>query len=177
MWDFMLFVPMAVGALMIAVLLLELGLGKIGFLTKNLGIQYDQAKQRFELSTGPVFGIFVIGALLVIAPIVIDHLLVTKKTFFLSGDVRMEDGTSPRAVRVIACYPPTDVLDDGSFIDVRLYKDEAGRFPQVAFELPGYLTRRLPITGDTISKTGSDLSLKDEVVLIKKPANGGSTEP
>jgi hypothetical protein len=171
MWDFMLVVPMAVGALMIAILLLELGLGKIGFLTKNLGIQYDQAKQRFELSTGPVFGIFVIGAALVIAPLVIDHFLVTKKTFFLSGKVQIEDGSSPRAVRVIACYPLTDVLDDGAFFDVRLYKDETGKFPQVAFELPGFSTKRLPITDDTVRKVGSNLALKEDILLSKKPTD------
>lgn len=167
--DFMFMAPMAVGALMIAVLLLELGLGKIGFLTKNLGIQYDQTKQRFELSTGPVFGIFVIGALLVIAPVVIDHFLVTKKTFFLRGEVQVNDGDSPRAVRVVACYPLTDVLEDGSFMDVRLFKDETGKFPQVAFEMPGYQTKRLPITSETIRKTGSELALREEVVLVKKP--------
>jgi len=171
MWDLMLVAPMAVGALMIAVLLLELGLGKIGFLTKNLGIQYDQDKKRFELSTGPVFGIFVIGAALVIAPIVIDQFLVTKKTFFLSGKVQVEEGGSPRAVRVIACYPLTDVLEDGAFFDVRLFKDETGKFPQVAFELPGYLTKRLPITDDTVRKTGSNLMLREDILLSRKPAN------
>ena len=167
----MLIVPMAVGALMIGVLLLELGLGKIGFLTKTLGIQYDREQKRFELSTGPVFGIFVIGAALVVSPIVIDHFLVTKKTFFLSGSVRLEDGKSPRGVRVIGCFPLTDVLDDGRFMDVRLYKNETGKFPQVGFELPGYALKRLPMSYETCHKAGSHLTLKEEVVLRKKPAN------
>lgn len=175
--DLLLIVPLAVGALMIAVLLLLLGIGRVGFLTKTLGIEYDKKKQRFALSTGPVFGILLIGMVLVIAPIVIDHFLVSKRTFFLKGKVRTADGASPRAVRVIACYPLTDVLDDGSFLDVRLYKDETGKFPQVAFELEDYALKRLPITDETTHSLGSHLRLKNDVVLSRLPVmheRGGS---
>jgi hypothetical protein len=170
MWDLLVVVPMAVGALMIGVLLLELGLGKIGFLTKTLGIEYDQEQKRFELSTGPVFGVFIIGAALVLAPIVIDEFLVNKKTFLLSGTVGLEDGKSPVGISVISCYPLTDVLPDGSFYKVPVYKDEKGEFPLVAFEMQGYETKAREISApETVDKLGSKLELKEKVVLLKKP--------
>lgn len=166
--DILLLVPMLVGAVMIGILLLELGLGKIGFLTKGLGLQYDPNKKLFEISTGPVVGVIVVGAILVIAPIIIDTLLVSKKTYYLSGTVKAENKKSARDIRIIACYPLTDPEDDGKFSEVKMFKNEVGKFPKVAFERKDYITKTITINDQNVSRHGSDLELKDTIVLKEK---------
>ena len=61
MFDLLVFSPVIVGTLMIAGILIELGLGKIGFFTKGLGLTFDREKNRYELSAGPIIAVFVIG--------------------------------------------------------------------------------------------------------------------
>jgi len=166
--DPLLLVPMLVGAVMIGVLLLELGLGKIGFMTKGLGLQYDPNKKLFELSAGPVVGVIVVGAILVVAPIVIDTLLVSKKTYYLSGTVKAENRQSSRDIRIIACYPLTDPEEDGKFSEVKMFKNEVGKFPKVAFELAGYASKTVTINDENVNRLGSDLELKETITLREK---------
>ena len=137
-------------------------------MTKGLGLQYDPDKKLFELSTGPVVGVIVVGAILVIAPILIDTLLVSKKTYYLNGTVKAENRESARDIRIIACYPLTDPEEDGKFSEVKMHKNEVGKFPKVAFELDGYTSRTVTINDQSVSRLGSDLALKETIVLRRK---------
>ena len=172
MFDLLVFSPVIVGTLMIAGILIELGLGKIGFFTKGLGLTFDREKNRYELSAGPIIAVFVIGASLVIGPLVIDYFLVSKRTFTVSGTVAIEDRADASGTQIISCYPLARVYPDGTFTSVRISKNELGGFPDLAFELKGYDMVSVNLMKYPLTKTGSHIELTEPVVL-KRSNTGG----
>ncbi len=168
MFDILVLSPVFVGAAMILILLLELGLGKVGFVSKGLGMSFNPVTKHYELSTGPVVGVIFIGAALVIAPLIIDYFLVSKKSFYVSGSVEIEGRENATGTRVISCYPLTMVERNGDFDDVRVFKDERGEFPRLAIELDGYHTEVVDLDEFAASKTGSRIELDDAVLLSIK---------
>lgn len=168
MRDILLLAPVGIGAVMIALLFLELALGKIGFTGKGLGATYDPAAKRWTLSTGSVTGVFLIGAGLAIAPLVIDYFLVAKKAFFVSGQVKIEGEDDASGVKLISCYPLTPVDSEGYFVDAKVFKDSTGYFPKLAFEYSGYYTPPVNLNVVKANKMGSHIELFDAVELKKK---------
>lgn len=169
MFDLLVYSPVIVGALMIAGILLELGLGKVGFLTKGLGLVFDKEKNRYELSAGPITAVFVIGAALVIGPLLIDYFLVAKRTFTVSGQVIVEGRSDAIGTKIISCYPLTEVYPSGEFSSVKVSKNELGQFPDLAFVLDGYEIASVNLQRFPASKTGSQIVLQKPVLLKLKP--------